>query len=69
MCCQQLYTFIYIYIKQATEVTRREDEILEQEQQNVTASVEHTAQFGHLSTLALQVRQKLKDNFVSILWT
>jgi hypothetical protein len=41
---------------------------LEQEQQNVAASVERAACFGRPSTEALQVREKLKKNFfVSVL--
>jgi hypothetical protein len=40
---------------------------LEQEQQNITASVERAACFGRPSIEALQVREKLKDYFVSIL--
>jgi hypothetical protein len=51
----------------ATEVKQREEEILEQEQQNVTASVERTTCFGCPSTETLQVPEKLKDYFVSIL--
>ena len=38
---------------QTTEIKWREEEILEQEQQIVTASVEHAASFGHPSTEAL----------------
>ena len=62
MCCLKLYKKT-----KATEVKRREEEILEQEQQNVTASAEHAACFGRPSTEALEVREKLKDYFVSIL--
>jgi len=53
---------VYNYIRKTktTEITRREEEILEHEQQNVIASVEHAACFGHPSTEALQVREKLK---------
>jgi hypothetical protein len=40
---------------------------LETEQQNVTVSAEHTTCFGRPSTEALQVREKLKDYFVSVL--
>ena len=61
---------VYNYIRktqQTTEIKRREEEILEQEQQNVTASAEHAACFGRPSTEALQVREKLKDYFVSVL--
>jgi ribosomal protein S17E len=49
---------VYIYIRktQATEVKRNEEDILEQEEQNVTASFEHAACFGDPSTEALQVR-------------
>jgi hypothetical protein len=48
---------VYNYIgkTQRTEVKQREEEILEQQQQNVTASVEHTTCFGCPSTEALQV--------------
>jgi hypothetical protein len=51
---------VYNYIRktQATEVKRREEEILEQEQQNITASVERAASFGRPSAEALQVREK-----------
>jgi hypothetical protein len=58
---------VYRYVRktQATEVKRREEEILEQEQQNITVSVEHSA-FGRPSTGALQVGDKLKDYFVSL---
>jgi len=63
MCCQQLYKKT-----QATEVKWREEEILEQEEQNVIASVEHTACFGCPSTEGLQVWENLNDYFVSILW-
>jgi len=42
-----------------------EDEILEREQQNISASVERAACFGRPSTGALQVREKLKDYCVS----
>jgi hypothetical protein len=60
---------VYNYIRktQTTEIKRREEEILEQEEQNVTASVEHAACFGRPSTEAPQVREKLKDYFVSVL--
>ena len=60
---------VYKYIRktQATEVKRREEEILEQEQQNITVSVEHSACFGRPFTDALQVRDKFKDYFVSLL--
>ena len=60
---------VYNYVRktQTTEIKRREEEILKQEQQNVTASVEHTTCFGHPSTEALQLREKLKDYFVSVL--
>jgi len=60
---------VYNYIRktQTTEIKQREEEILEQEQQNVTASVEHAACFWCPSTEALQVREKLKDYFVSVL--
>jgi hypothetical protein len=47
---------------QATEVKRKEEEILEQEQQNITVSVEHSAWFRRPSTKALQAR----DYFVSL---
>ena len=50
----------YIKKKQTTEIKQREEEILEQEQQNVTTSVEHAAYFGRPSTEALQVREKLR---------
>jgi hypothetical protein len=43
---------------QATEVKRKEEDILEQEKQNVTASLEHATYFGGPSTEALQVREK-----------
>ena len=52
---------------QKTEIKRREEEILEQERQNVTASVEHAPCFGRPSTEALQVREKLRHYFVSVL--
>ena len=60
---------VYNYIRktQATEVKRREEEILEQKQQNITVSVEHSACFRRPSTEALQVRDKLKDYLVSLL--
>ena len=58
----------YMKKTKGTEVKWREEEILEQEQQNVTASLEHTTCFGCPSTEALQVPEKLKDYFVSILW-
>jgi hypothetical protein len=57
----------YIWKTQATEVKQSEEEILEQEEQHFTASVELAACFGRPSTEALQVREKLKDYFVSIL--
>jgi hypothetical protein len=59
---------IYNYIRktQATEVKRREEEILEQEQQNITVSVEHSACFPRPSTAALQTRDKYKDYLVSL---
>jgi hypothetical protein len=60
MCCLQLYKKT-----QSTEIKRREEEILEQEQQNIGASVEHAACFGRPFTEALQVREKLKDYFGS----
>jgi hypothetical protein len=68
-CTIKSACFVYNYIRktQATEVKRREEEILAQEQQNITASVEHADCFGRLSTEALQVRQKLKGYDVSIL--
>jgi len=40
---------------------------LEKEQHNITASVEHAACFVRPSTEALQVREKLKDYFISVL--
>lgn len=51
---------VYNFIRktQATEVKRNEKDILEQEQQNVNASVEHAASFGGPSTETLQVREK-----------
>ena len=60
---------VYNYVRktQTTEIERREEEILKQEQLNVTASVEHTTCFGRPSTEALQVREQLKDHFVSVL--
>jgi hypothetical protein len=60
---------VYNYIRntQTTEVKRREEEILQQQQQTITVSVEHAACFGRPSTEAMQVRDKLKDYFVSIL--
>ena len=60
---------VYSYIRktQTTEIKRREEEILEQEQQNVAASVEHATCFGRPSAEALQVRENLKDYFVSVL--
>jgi hypothetical protein len=54
MCCLQLYK------KNTVEITRREEEIWEQEQQNVTASVEHASCFGLPCTEALQVRETLR---------
>jgi len=53
---------------QATEVKQREEEILEQEEQNVSASVEHAACFGHPSTEGPQVWKKLKDYFYINSW-
>jgi len=50
---------------QATEAKRREEEILEQEQQNISASVEHAACFERPSAGALQVQEKLKYYCVS----
>jgi hypothetical protein len=47
---------------QATEVQRREEKILEEEQQNITASAEHAAYLERTSTEALQVREKLQVN-------
>jgi hypothetical protein len=52
---------------QTIEIERREEEILEQEQQNVAVSAEHAACFGRPSTEALQVRETLRDYFVSVL--
>jgi hypothetical protein len=51
---------VYNYIRktQATEDKRKEEDILEQEQQNVTASTEHTTCFGSPSTKARPVREK-----------
>jgi len=60
--------YSYIRIAQTTEIERREEEILQTEQQSVTAPVEHGACFGRPSAEALQVREKLKKNyFVSVL--
>jgi hypothetical protein len=68
-CTIKSVCVVYNYIRktQTTEIKWMEEEILEQEQQNVTAAVQHTTCFGHPSTEALQVRQKLKDYFVSVL--
>jgi hypothetical protein len=60
---------VYNYIRktQTTEVKRSAEEILQEEQQTVTVTVEHAACFGGPSTETMQVRGKLKDYFVSIL--
>jgi hypothetical protein len=52
---------------QTTEIKLREEEILKQEQQTITPSVEHATCFGRPCTEALQVREKLKAYFVSVL--
>ena len=49
------------------KLKRREEEILEDDKQNVTASVERAARFGGTSSEARPVREKLKDYFVSII--
>lgn len=58
-------------LTQASEVKRRKEgnkeEILEQEQKNITASVEHATFVECPSTEAMQVWDRLKDYFVSIL--
>jgi hypothetical protein len=68
-CAFKSACVVYDYISkiQATEVKRREEEILEEEQQNITVSFEHSACFGRPSTVALQVRDKFKNYFVSLL--
>jgi hypothetical protein len=67
-CTIKIPCVVYNYIRktQATKGKRRDIEILEQEQQNITASVERAACFGSPSTEALQVREKLEDYCVSI---
>jgi hypothetical protein len=68
-CTVKSARVVYSYVRKtrATEVKRREEEILEKEQQNVTASVEHAACFGGPSIETLLVREKLQDYFVSVL--
>jgi hypothetical protein len=68
-CTIKIACVVYNYVRktQTTEIKPREEEILKQEQQNVTASVEHAACFGRPSTEALQVQKKLKNYFVSVL--
>jgi len=58
-CTFKSACFVYSCIRktQTTEGKRREEEILEQEQQNIIASVEHADCFGHPSTVAVQVRE------------
>lgn len=54
---------VYNYIRktQATEVRRKEEDTMEQEQLNVTASTKHATCFAGPATKAWQVREKQKD--------
>jgi hypothetical protein len=60
---------VYTYIgkTQATEVKRKEEDILKQEQQNANVSVGQAACFGGPSTEAMQVRRSKKTSLYQFL--